>query len=155
MNYRSRIIGVTLAVLIVSAVLYHLIPFKPSGELSNFTSDGCSLFPDGSLINSDDWCVCCLEHDIAYWKGGTEAERLAADQALRDCVLEKTGDAKLAEAMYLGVRMGGSPYFKNWYRWGYGWSYQRKYQALTEKEQILAAAKLKEYFENDPVLPCK
>jgi hypothetical protein len=36
------------------------------------------------------------------------------------------------------VRFGGSPYFYNWYRWGYGWSYLRndrgKYQALTEDE---------------------
>ena len=57
--------------------------------------------------------------------------------------------------MYLGVRMGGSPYFKNWYRWGYGWSYQRKYQALTEEEAALAEKKLADYFASDPELPCE
>jgi len=57
--------------------------------------------------------------------------------------------------MYLGVRMGGSPYFKNGYRWGYGWNYERKYQALSEDEKSLAEAKLKEFFASDPVLPCE
>jgi hypothetical protein len=155
MNPRLKIALLTASILASATLLYHLIPFKPDGVLSDFTSDGCSLFPDSSLINADDWCECCLEHDIAYWRGGTEAERLAADEALRDCVLQQTGDAQLAEAMYLGVRMGGSPYFKNWYRWGYGWNYQRKYQMLTKKEKALAQTKLKEYFANDPVLPCE
>ena len=154
MTSRWRIIALALLVFIIGAVLYHVIPFKAAGELSDFSSDGCSLFPDSSLINSDDWCGCCLEHDIAYWRGGTEEERLAADKTLRDCVLEKTGDEKLAEAMYLGVRMGGSPYFKNWYRWGYGWSYQRKYQALTEEEHLLAEQKLAEFYASKPDLPC-
>lgn len=150
----KRWISLIILIVLIGAALYHIIPFKPAGELSNFTSDGCSLFPDSSLINSDDWCRCCLEHDIAYWKGGTEAERLTADEALRNCVLAQTGNAELAQAMYLGVRMGGSPYFKNWYRWGYGWSYQRKYQALTDEESALAEKKLTEFFASDPVLPC-
>jgi hypothetical protein len=150
-----RIALFTAVAVLIGVIIYHVVPFKPAGELSDFTSDGCSLFPDGSMINADDWCACCLQHDIAYWKGGTEAQRLAADEALRDCVLETTGDAKLAEAMYLGVRMGGSPYFKNWYRWGYGWSYSRKYQELTAEESALAEAKLKAFFANDPKLPCK
>ena len=44
-------------------------------QLSAFSSDGCSLFPDSSIITDADWCSCCFVHDIAYWKGGTEAER--------------------------------------------------------------------------------
>ncbi len=122
---------------------------KGSDTLSDFTSDGCSLFPDRSLIENSDWCECCLEHDIAYWQGGTKAQRLEADQKLRDCVLEKTGNRTLAETMYQGVRLGGSPYFYNWYRWGYGWSYKRKYQALTLEEQRLASDKLFKYFNNN------
>ena len=128
---------------------------SPSRSLSPFSSDGCSLFPDRSLINSDDWCDCCVEHDIAYWQGGTETQRLAADQALRDCVLEKTSDEALAEMMYQGVRFGGSPYFYNWYRWGYGWSYERNYQELTEQEQARANELLNEYFKDNPSSPCK
>ena len=116
MKPRLKVVITVISFITLITISCHIIPFKPDGELSDFTSDGCSLFPDSSLINSDDWCVCCLEHDIAYWKGGTEAERLAADQALRDCVIEKTGNKQLAEAMYVGVRMGGSPYFQTWYR---------------------------------------
>lgn len=107
-------------------------------ELSPFTSDGCSLFPDSSVITKKDWCECCFQHDVAYWQGGTEQQRERADTELKQCVLQKTEDLALANLMYEGVRVGGSPYFYNWYRWGYGWSYLRndrgKYQALTEDE---------------------
>lgn len=125
-----------------------------SPGLRDFTSDGCSLFPDRSLINEEDWCSCCFDHDIAYWKGGTEEERLAADIALRECILEKTGNAELAELLYTGVRLGGSPYFYNWYRWGYGWDFDRKYQPLSDVERQLADRKLQEYFAGNPAHPC-
>ena len=123
-------------------------------ELRPFTSDGCSLFPDSSLIGADDWCNCCFEHDIAYWRGGTEDEREAADALLRDCVMAKTGNGTLAAAMYEGVRLGGSPYFYNWYRWGYGWGYRRKYQSLTSTETSNAEKLLAEYFASSPTNVC-
>ena len=113
--------------------------------LTPFSSDGCSLFPDSSLINNADWCECCIEHDIAYWKGGTMDQRKQADLKLKHCVMEKTDDAILAGLMYEGVRLGGSPYFYNWYRWGYGWSYDRKYKPLTGAEQDQARALLSDY----------
>lgn len=116
-------------------------------QLAPFTSDGCSLFPDSSSITEQDWCSCCFEHDIAYWKGGTAEEREAADVALRDCVASRTGNQTLANVMYEGVRFGGSPYFYNWYRWGYGWGFERSYQALTEEEITLADVMLEEFFE--------
>jgi hypothetical protein len=125
-----------------------------SSELSDFTSDGCSLFPDRSLIDAKDWCDCCFQHDIAYWQGGTEAQRLAADERLRHCVFQKTGDPRLADAMYNGVRLGGSPYFYNWYRWGYGWNDGRKYQALTLDEQRMVTEKLVAYYKDPPTSPC-
>jgi hypothetical protein len=115
-------------------------------ELRPFTSDGCSLFPDSSPITQDDWCSCCFEHDLSYWRGGTAEEREAADALLRDCVFEKTQDATLANAMYEGVRVGGSPYFYNWYRWGYGWGYERKYQALTPDESKAADRLVENYY---------
>ena len=124
-------------------------------NISDFTSDGCSLFPDSSLISEKDWCSCCFEHDIAYWQGGTEEERLKADEALRDCMLEKTGDEKLSTVIYQGVRFGGSPYFYNWYRWGYGWDYERKYKKLSEEEKKQVEVKLKKYFSGNPEHPCK
>lgn len=128
-------------------ILLSLGCYNHNETLDDFTSDGCSLFPDRSLINGDDWYDCCLEHDIAYWQGGTKEQRLEADKKLRDCILKKTGNQALAEAMYQGVRFGGSPYFYNWYRWGYGWSYERKYQKLTPEEQDIVRDKLLDYFE--------
>jgi hypothetical protein len=123
-------------------------------ELKSFRSDGCSLFPDGTPLDKNQWCDCCFEHDLAYWKGGTEEERLRADLELRECVLEKSGSEELADLVFEGVRAGGSPYFYNWYRWGYGWSYSRKYQALSAEELELVEAKLKEFYE-DPRFPCE
>jgi len=126
----------------------------PAPELQPFTSDGCSLFPDADLISGDDWCSCCFEHDIAYWRGGTEGERLAADHELQRCVTAKTGNEILARLMFGGVQAGGSPYFYNWYRWGYGWGYERKYQALTPAENKRAGVLLEEYMATNATNFC-
>ena len=142
--------------LYLPAIFSSLLLFACSsgGELRPFTSDGCSLFPDASLISSDDWCSCCFQHDLAYWRGGTAEERQAADQQLQNCVQEKTGNHALATMMYEGVRFGGSPYFYNWYRWGYGWSYDRKYQTLTAEEKEQADRLQAEYFAGNPEPVC-
>jgi hypothetical protein len=132
------------SLLIVMLVIITVACSSDSG-LSPLTSDGCSLFPDASLINNDDWCTCCEEHDIAYWQGGTEQQRERVDTALMRCVYKKTNDHVLANVMFEGVRFGGSPYFYSWYRWGYGWPYDRKYQALTEDEKKQAQVLLEQY----------
>ena len=123
-----------------------LIGCDDAPGLKPFSSDGCSLFPDADLISHQDWCECCFQHDLAYWRGGTKLERKNADLKFKDCVIAKTNDPILAKLMYDGVRFGGSPYFYNWYRWGYGWPYQRKYQALTQKELQVANRLQSEYF---------
>lgn len=113
--------------------------------LNEFSSDGCSLFPDGTLKDRTQWCDCCFNHDMAYWRGGSEEERKQADQTLRACVFERTGNNALATTMYDGVRAGGSPVFPTWYRWGYGWKYGRGYQMLTPDEQKQADELLSSY----------
>lgn len=115
----------------ISSQLLAADPLKP------FTSDGCSLFPDGTYEQNSLWMECCIRHDIAYWQGGTRDQRLAADEALEACV-SQVGEPEVARLMLAGVRIGGSPYFPTWYRWGYGWPYKRGYAALTgeEKQQI-------------------
>jgi hypothetical protein len=138
----------TIAVLFLIMVLS--FGWAGAGEIKDFKSDGCSLFPDRSLITGEDWCLCCFQHDLAYWQGGTADQRLAADKALRDCILKQTGNTKLAEMMYVGVRFGGSPYFYNWYRWGYGWGYERKYAPLSKEEKTQVRQKLKRYFADPP-----
>lgn len=112
-----------------------------SGQaLRPFSSDGCSLFPDGDGKQPELWQACCVRHDLAYWRGGSAAERLQADAALRDCVFEQSGDRLLAGQMYRGVRLGGTPALPTGFRWAYGWPYGRGYQALTEAERAAAAA---------------
>jgi hypothetical protein len=109
-----------------------------ASELRPFTTDGCSLFPDRLASSGKDWCLCCVAHDRVYWRGGTAAERLKADQDLRACVASATGDSGLASVMYAGVRIGGGPYLPNWFRWGYGWTYGRFYRQLVPEESALA-----------------
>ncbi|MBI3774028.1 MAG: FAD-binding oxidoreductase [Gammaproteobacteria bacterium] len=119
--------------LLLMSVLLSSCTVSPT--LKDFTSDGCSLFPNGTARDPKLWCECCYQHDLAYWRGGTDIERLQADEQLRQCVTSKTGDAALAETMFLGVRSGGAPLFPTGYRWGYGWNYGRGYAPLSSSEQ--------------------
>jgi len=127
----------------------------PQPELPRpFTSDGCSLFPDQRLVLRGSWCDCCLRHDVAYWRGGTEEERRLADEGLRDCVKVRTGDPVLAGLMFAGVRAGGSPAFPTSFRWGYGWPEGRGYRALTEAERAAAERVFAPALEKNPGLTC-
>ena len=77
--------------------------------------------------------------------GGTEEERNQADLAFKECVVKKTGNTELAEIMYQTVRVGGSPHFPTWYRWGYGWPAGRGYKNCPEQELLLVDQKLAVY----------
>jgi hypothetical protein len=94
-----------------------------SEHLQPFATDGCSLFPDGTTEHEALWRLCCVIHDVAYWRGGTYDERLEVDRALQ------------RRLMYSGVRAGGTPYSPTPFRWGFGWPYPRGYKALTEEER--------------------
>lgn len=129
---------------------FALLPLVLAGcasqeTLRPFSSDGCSLFPDRALVGTADWCECCLAHDLAYWRGGTAEERLQADQRLKQCVLDKTGNQALADTMFSGVRAGGSPHLNTWFRWGYGWPFGREYGPLTPEDMALASRLEQEY----------
>ncbi len=146
-------IGLWLLVIGLSATVLYLV-WQTSNEtsgpqLADFKSDGCSLFVDGTFQDRELWKGCCVEHDVAYWKGGTEEEREAADLKFRACILKKTGNETLAELMYEAVRAGGSPHFPTWYRWGYGWPQGRGYKALTVEEKALVDKKLAAYRQSD------
>lgn len=125
-----------------------------AADLRDFTSDGCSLFPDGSTKDRDLWCDCCFNHDIVYWQGGTKEERKRSDETFRACVLERTNSKVLAELLYDGVRAGGHPAFPVWYRWGYGWSYGRGYAPLTGPEKQMVREKLERYRAKHPAGYC-
>jgi len=102
-------------------------------DLKPFISDGCSIFPDGTLEEKGLWLTCCIEHDKAYWRGGTEAEKKLADEQLKSCVVD-IGEPLVAVLMKAGVWIGGSPYLPTSFRWGYGWEYSRGYKPLTAIE---------------------
>jgi len=131
-----------------------LIKCVGAAELADFSSDGCSQFPDGTLTQQDLWCDCCITHDIAYWQGGNRQQKKQADEALRQCVLQKTDNKLLADTMYYGVTLGGLPVFPVWYRWGYGWRYGRGFQSLNEYEQQQVIGKLQQYTASMPYTSC-
>jgi protein tyrosine phosphatase (PTP) superfamily phosphohydrolase (DUF442 family) len=144
-----------LVALLSALVLQWTVPSDATATgLRPFSSDGCSLFPDGTIKDRNKWCDCCLSHDIAYWKGGTKEDREKADKALRDCVLERTQDKALAETMFIGVRPGGHPAFPTWYRWAYGWHYGRNYKPLTDEEKVQVREQLDDYYQKHPTGYC-
>ncbi|WP_444942981.1 FAD-binding oxidoreductase [Microbulbifer sp. ZKSA006] len=102
-------------------------------EIAPFSTDGCSVFPNGTVEQRELWLDCCTAHDYAYWKGGTYGERKRADKDLALCVAA-TGEEEIARMMLMGVRVGGTPFLPTPFRWGYGWPYLRGYKALSAAE---------------------
>ncbi len=111
-----------------------------------FTTDDCSGHVYKTLSGNDPpWKGCCVEHDRAYWMGGTAKQRKVADKALRACVRTKAeqaflkqGDSPavakykaiaLAYGVYRTVRVTGHPLLPYSWRWGYGWKV-KGYRAL-------------------------
>lgn len=111
-----------------------------SAGISPFTSDGCSGSPDAimgvSIVH------CCIAHDFEYWLGGTEKDKVDADQALASCITTALGgDYSIVGDIYkMGVEMGGEPvYFESLnspfdWRWAYGWQSDYGYTTLTHAE---------------------
>ncbi len=107
---------------------------KHPPELKEFRFDGCTLFFEGTPSNPCLWNDDCREHDVAYWKGGTRAERKEADRKLREAIRDK-GKPLVASLMYVGVRVGGSPWLPTPWRWGFGWKgFPYGYRELSEEE---------------------
>ena len=101
-------------------------PKDPAEPIISFTSDGCSVVPDG-IWGDDAWRECCVLHDVHYWCGGSSADRIQADRQLQQCVAEK-GYPIWGQIMYVGVRAGGHPLWPVPWRWGYGWPWYRNYE---------------------------
>lgn len=78
-------------------------------------SEGSSLAPDISL-------QCCIQHDQAYYYGGSVPDRHRADVAFRQC-LQDEGWPVLSWVYYSEVRIGGHPIVPLWFRWGFGLPY--------------------------------
>ena len=132
-----RALGILIFLFVTQAIAHT----SHASELKPFTTDGCSLWIDGTLEQPNLWRHCCVAHDLDYWKGGSEAQRQQSDERIQACVQEAQGSG-MANYIYTNVRWGGSPYWMNHYRWGYGWDYfdgvwPRGYKVPTEQEQQL------------------
>lgn len=127
----------------VTLLILLSVSMIPSGakaemKLRPFTSDGCSLVPDGNLSDLEKWRPCCVAHDKIYWLGGTNLQRQKADYGLGQC-LRDHGMSTLESLAWVGaVRAGGGPLTGQSWRWGYGWYEIRDYGPLKAEELALA-----------------
>jgi hypothetical protein len=104
----------TLLILLVAVSVSALGQTTSERELpADFKSDACSLFPDGN------YAACCVEHDKAYYFGGSSKERKTADNMLYECVRKKRNKFT-ARLMWFGVRIGGVSFLPTPFRWGFG-----------------------------------
>ena len=89
-----------------------------------FTTDGCSGGMTWAwrtlLRRPPPWEGLCVAHDRAYWRGGTQRDRILADRALLVGVIE-CGYPLTGFAMYWAVRFFGSPWWRFSWRWAYGY----------------------------------
>ncbi|MCM2322450.1 MAG: hypothetical protein NDJ90_04230 [Oligoflexia bacterium] len=104
-------------------------------QLLPFTTDGCSMSLDNGPITQRDWVHCCIEHDKAYWLGGTVLEKDAADLALKKCLLRARMTEFESGVYYKAVQSGGSPSLPTTWKWGYGWVNARGYSPITVEER--------------------
>jgi len=105
-------------------------------ELRPFSTDGCTLSPDGTPRNRTLWRECCVAHDLRLWGGGTKIERVAADKELFSCVERKAGTT-IAKVFLAGVRLGSySPYKIPAKVWGNAWYERSGYRELPENELV-------------------
>jgi len=116
-------------------------------ELAPFSTDGCTKFDDGPPENPTLWQHCCVDHDLSYWHGGTDAERLKVDRDFYQCI-KHTGESSPARLMYTGVRAAGGPLNNYTFRWGFGWNRIRDYAPLTREEKNMAYAMYGENLED-------
>lgn len=111
--------------------------------LNEFKTDYCTFFPEGTPSKPDVWKDCCLQHDLAYWTGGSKSKQDLADLELKKCVT-KSSSPFFGNLMYRGVRIGHYSPIKNEGYWGNGWGDKErgfKPLSLTEKEVIIEAVK--------------
>lgn len=110
-----------------------LEPVALINKLHPFESDGCRKFSQHmNYPKMEKWGLCCVQHDISYWKGGRVEDKYAADQRLQNCMIE-VGEPNIARLMYWGVR---APTSESSSRWGYGWTLSRGHAPYSEAEQL-------------------
>ena len=133
--FADRLVRAVLTVTGLITTVGGPVPQKPP-TIQAFSSNGCSVFPDGDTFG------CCYVHDMAYWSGGTAAERRKADRALELCVADVSNHV-VGGIIYAAVTIFGTPGVPTRVQWGYGWDDTRQvgYAALTPVEQAQVDAR--------------
>lgn len=102
--------------------------------LTEFRTDYCTNYKEGTRQEPELWKHCCLLHDLFFWAGGTKSDRYSADLDLRTCV-EETGAYQQAKLIYYAVRLGSySPVKFPDKKWNNGWKKRSDFQALTPED---------------------
>src|SRR4051812_44811546 len=103
-----RLLHMVVLGLLIASSASATTPPPAQNEIVPFTTDGCSVFPDG------DWLNCCIYHDYAHWKGGTFQEKVKADVELARCALmsgqgwfQRIIHAPIAGMLLIGGSIGG------------------------------------------------
>lgn len=121
-----------------------LEPSVLHNRLKPFVSDGCPrILGNISYPQEDQWKLCCVEHDKAYWKGGSLDERQKADSDLHSCITSR-GAPEAARLIYYSVRSAQ----KNASSWGYGWILPRN-TAPHSAPEIAEVQKVEQVVPND------
>ena len=102
---------------------------ESSQYMRPFSTDGCTMYGEGTCEKPYAWTHCCIQHDYEYWHGGTMEEKTAADEALSNCVAH-SGYPDHAFMMFLGINL----FARHSDRWGSGWHQNPGYRQLTEEE---------------------
>jgi len=92
-----------------------------------FYSNGCSGFREARFFS------CCFVHDMAFWAGGTFADRRKADVTLRQCLIDISRDRFTSYVGYALVRLAVIPGEFVDDGWGRAWrgSGRKRYAPLT------------------------
>lgn len=115
----------TTPAMIEEAKVYALLV---TGEIppKKFKFDGCTLIPE-TIFGYFDITRVCLEHDFAYWSGGTELDRKLSDQALRNGIASHGPLYWLeSRAIYYFLRLTGDSWAARLTgrNWGHGYNPQ-------------------------------
>lgn len=73
--------------------------------MPDFTTDGCTGFPDGW------WLKCCILHDQLYWWRPDGISKVDADQAMTDC-MTALGAPGFALVAAIGLTIFGWRYWR-------------------------------------------